>query len=224
MEKHIVTALEEFQRKLNEPPPQNEIQRNDAAGGSLYLPISYVQMTLDELYFGQWESYLDYIQVIANEVIGFGRLVVTHPVTGQKITRAGAAAVMIQMKSESNGGTGKISDVDNKIKNTLVKDFPHLKAEVEKSAAKTLGKRFGRDLNRKHVDTYNPYSIEEGSAEPIRNKLQDMIDNNVLPAALHTFVAAQLPTATFAQLVLMQEKADKAITQQINGADNAVIN
>jgi hypothetical protein len=42
----------------------------------------------------------------------------------------------------------KPSDVDAKIKNTLVKDFPHLKAECIKNAAKSLGKYFGRDLNR----------------------------------------------------------------------------
>lgn len=204
----IKTELEKFQRKLNEEPPKNEIQVNEAAGGSIYLPISFVQMKLDELYYGLWESEITHVQVVANEIIGYGYLEVTHPVTGTKIRRAGAGAVMVQMKSEKAGGNGRISDVENKIKNTLVKDFPHLKAEIEKSAAKTLGKIFGRDLNRKHVDQYNPYSIEGESSDEIRRHLQGILDVGALPSALHTFIEANIATANHTQLCQMKGKAD----------------
>ena len=34
--------------------------------------------------------------------------------------------------------------------------FPKLKAECLKNAAQSLGKIFGRDLNRKQKDTFNP--------------------------------------------------------------------
>ena len=44
--------------------------------------------------------------------------------------------------------------IENKIKNTLVKDFPHLKSECIKNAAKSLGVRFGRALNRGKDDEY----------------------------------------------------------------------
>lgn len=213
--KSVQTACEAFQRKLNEAPPANEIQTNEAAGGSQYLPISFVQMKLDELYYGLWESEITHVQVVANEIIGYGYLEVTHPVTGGKIRRAGAAAVMVQMKSEKAGGTGRISDVENKIKNTLVKDFPHLKAEIEKSAAKSLGKIFGRDLNRKHVDNYNPYSIEGESADEIRRHLQGILDIGALPSALHTFIEANIETATHTQLCQMKGKADAEIQKQI---------
>jgi hypothetical protein len=40
------------------------------------------------------------------------------------------------------------SDVDAKISNTLAKDYPHAKAEALKNAARSLGRCFGRDLNR----------------------------------------------------------------------------
>jgi hypothetical protein len=59
------------------------------------------------------------------------------------LTRTGSASAMIQQKQGSD-----IQDIGAKIKNTLVKDFPHLKAECIKNAAKSLGDRFGRDLNR----------------------------------------------------------------------------
>lgn len=208
-------ACEAFQRKLNENPPKEEIQINEQAGGAMYLPISFVQMKLDELYYGLWESEITHVQVVANEIIGYGTLTVTHPVTGGRLVRSGAGAVMVQMKSEKSGGNGRISDVENKIKNTLVKDFPHLQAEIIKSAAKSLGKIFGRDLNRKHVDQYNPYSIEGESADEIRRHLQGILDIGALPSALHTFIEANLNTATHTQLCQMKGKADSEIQKQI---------
>ena len=48
-----------------------------------------------------------------------------------------------------------LTDVSKKIKNALEMDYPHLLADCIKSAAKSLGKAFGRDLNREFEDTYN---------------------------------------------------------------------
>lgn len=215
-------ALEKFMRKLNEEPPKAEILINEQAGKSHYLPISFVQMKLDELYYGLWESEITHVQVIANEIIGYGTLTVTHPITGGKITRAGAAAVMVQMKSKENGGNGLISDVENKIKNTLVKDFPHLKAEIEKSAAKTLGKIFGRDLNRKYTDTYTPFSIESDMSELIRQELRELIESGTLPTTVHTFISGNLETANFNQLCVMKGKADTEINKQLDAAQKQI--
>jgi hypothetical protein len=100
-------------------------------------------------------------QVIANEIIGVGLLEVFHPIAAVWIKRTGTAAVMIQQVLVEKGGSGRISNIDDKIKNTLVKDFPHLESECLKSAAKKLGKMFGGDLNRAFEDTYTPIYTEE---------------------------------------------------------------
>lgn len=159
-----IESLEQFTQRLNIQPTEEEIQVNRAANNSRYLPISFTETKLDEIFAGLWNFELKSYQVVANEIIATGVLSVFHPVAKMWISRSGAAAVMIQQVSAKNGGTGRISNIDDKIKNTLVKDFPHLESEVLKSAAKKFGKIFGRDLNRQFEDTYSPIYTEEVNA------------------------------------------------------------
>jgi hypothetical protein len=137
-------------------PDKSEVKKNAMANNSLYLPISYVENKLDEIFGGIWETVNFKSQVIANEIIGQIDLRVLHPTLNIWITRTGVAAVQVQMKSKEKGGDGDITHVQNKIKNTLEKDYPHLKAECIKNAARSIGKAFGRDLNREFVDNYEP--------------------------------------------------------------------
>jgi hypothetical protein len=156
-----IESLENFTKRLNAQPDQSEVQVNKAANNSQYLPISFVRMKLDEMYAGLWNFELTSYQVIANEIVGIGTLEVFHPVAKMWIRRSGTGAVMIQQVSKERGGSGRISNIDDKIKNTLVKDFPHLESECLKSAAKKLGKMFGGDLNRQFEDSYSPIYTEE---------------------------------------------------------------
>lgn len=209
--------LEKFLRKLNQDPDPRDLvvdtrytlERTNENGQKIkvkpqYLPISFVQTKLDELFYGLWETEITYVQVIANEIIVNGVLTVTHPVTGQKIRRAGAAAAMIQQKAGAD-----ITDISAKYKNTLTKDFPHAKEEVTKNAAKSLGKIFGRDINREYADTYQPQSIETESAEELRIELKTLVEADVLPPTLHTFIEANYQTSDFRQLLMMKSKVEK---------------
>jgi hypothetical protein len=154
---NVIKKVEAFSKKINEHPAATEIKVNKAAGNSKYLPISFIEMSLDEIFLGQWDFEFKGFQVIANEIVGYGLLTVTHPITGREIKRSGTAAVMIQQKKDSD-----ITDISAKYKNTLVKDFPHLESECLKSAARKLGKLFGRDLNREHEDEFeSPYTADE---------------------------------------------------------------
>jgi hypothetical protein len=159
-----IESLEQFTQRLNIQPGENEIQVNKAANNSRYLPISFTETKLDEIFAGLWNFELKSYQVVANEIIATGVLSVFHPVAKMWLHRSGTAAVTIQQRSEKNGGTGRISNIDDKIRNTLVKDFPHLESEVLKSAAKKFGKIFGRDLNRQFEDSYSPIYTEEVNA------------------------------------------------------------
>ena len=67
---------------------------------------------------------------------------------------------MIMQKSGSD-----ITDVGAKIKNTMSKDYPHLKAECFRNACLSIGKSFGRDLNREFDDQYNPVIKETPQAD-----------------------------------------------------------
>ncbi len=178
-------ALEKFQAALNREPLANEVQILE---GVKYLPISYVEMLLDEMFFGLWETKDFRWQTMGNEVVGSVTLRVFHPVAEQWIERTGAAATQIrQIKGAAVG------DFSAKIKNALEMDFPHLKADCLTSAARSLGKAFGRDLNRKLADIYRPivHGIEATNAQTperaallaqIHEGLQDCTDAAALGA------------------------------------------
>lgn len=147
-------ALQEFQKKLNTEPDPREFEPTPD-GKARTLPISFVEMTLDELYLGLWETTNPNYQQVFNEVIGSLVLVVTNPVTGKKQRRAGYGSVVITQDKDA-----QIADFNmTKKKNALDLAFPKLKAECVKNAAQSLGKIFGRDINRKKTDTFKPALI-----------------------------------------------------------------
>lgn len=134
----------DFTALLNRPPLKSEIAINAQAKNSEYIPIGIVQNKLDEMFQGLWKTENFTSQIYQNEIIGSLELHVFHPVNQCWITRIGSASVMIQENKETK----------EKIKNTLVKDYPHLLSECLKSASKTLGASFGRNLNKVVVDEY----------------------------------------------------------------------
>jgi hypothetical protein len=169
--------IESFLSYLNTDPPKPEIKVNTMAGNSRYLPISFIQMKLDEMFFGLWNWEFQGFQVIANEIVGHGKLSVYHPQAKIWLHRSGTGAVMIQQVSKKRGGSGDITNIGDKIRNTLVKDFPHLEAECLKSAAKKLGKAFGRDLNRAFADEYNSFIEEVTVTEESKAAAEEMLKN-----------------------------------------------
>lgn len=145
--KKVEPELKKHVANLNQKPQSTDIQTNAQANNSKYIGIGTIESELDYIYNGLWSTENFRWQVVANEIIGSIDLKVFHPAAMAWITRTGVGSAMIQQKKDSD-----IQDIGAKIKNTLVKDFPHLKAECLKNAAKSLGDRFGRNLNRKHED------------------------------------------------------------------------
>lgn len=149
---------ENFTKRLNVEPLKTDVSVNKFADNALYIPIGKVEQQLDEIFFGGWQTDNFQSTVVANEIIGSIELRVFHPVFGW-ISRIGAGSVMIQQKKDS-----KITDIGAKIKNTLTKDYPHLKAQCVKNAALSLGRIFGRDLNRDFQQELTPESKTIGDA------------------------------------------------------------
>ena len=158
------TELEKFLMRLNREPNPSEIAKTPDSK-AYDLPISYVEMTLDELYFGLWATKNFTTKLISNEVVGELELEVFHPITQTWISRIGSAAIQIMVDKVPDGMSGQernqwALNAANKKPNALDMSYPKLKAECTKNAAKTLGKIFGRDLNRRDkVDTYKPVII-----------------------------------------------------------------
>lgn len=153
----VLTKIQGFQKQfLQKEPKSSEVKINDKANDSQYLPISFLEMNLDEIFFGLWQTKNFKTEGIANEIVGSIEVWYFHPTAKTWLCRVGAGAVQVQMKSKDKGGDGDITNIRNKITNTLTKDYPHLKADCFRNACLSIGKAFGRDLNRKWEDQYTP--------------------------------------------------------------------
>lgn len=150
-EEKIKLLCQDFQRRLNLEPNPEEFDKTPD-GKARTLPISFVEMTLDELFLGQWELSDPVTTQVFNEVTGTGILTVWHPVTQRPLKRAGFASVIITQDKDATIAEFNMT----KKKNALDLSFPKLKAEILKNAAQSLGKIFGRDINRKSVDSFKP--------------------------------------------------------------------
>ncbi|MDX2001024.1 MAG: hypothetical protein SFW35_01200 [Chitinophagales bacterium] len=142
--------LQQFLRILHRMPTDQEIQSNPQ-NNNKYLAISYMEMKLDELFFGLWETVDFQYHLTTSEVAGKIDLRVFHPIAKVWITRSGVASTPLQ---DPNATSGNLRTNFNPT--PLEKALPHLKAECIKNAARSLGKLFGRDLNRDYEDTYKP--------------------------------------------------------------------
>jgi len=148
VKKDMLVKVEKMIVLLNKKP---EMVKTFGSGKTAfdYVPISYVENTLDEIFFGHWETYdFQYMQVL-NEMIGSLTLSFIHPISGEKIRRVGSAS--IQIMQDSGAPLSAFTDS----KKALVMGFPRLKAECFKNAALSIGKVFGKDLRRDTVDHYS---------------------------------------------------------------------
>ena len=154
--KEFREKMQNFVHRLNKEPDPTEIDKTPD-GKANSIPISFIEMTLDEYFFGLWDTNNFQYSVIANEVVGSIELTVLNPVTGTKIKRVGAAAIQIMVDKRPDGVSASewANNPMNKKPNALDMGFPKLKAECVKNAAQSLGKLFGRDINRKKADQFN---------------------------------------------------------------------
>jgi len=159
--KQIRVDIEKFNVCVNREPEKDMILEH--RDGFNYLPISHLETLLDEWFFGQWNTVDFKYQQICNEIIGDITLEATHPITGKTIRRIGAASVAIMQDKGA-----PLGDFTNtKKKTALVMGFPKLKAECFKNAVISLGKSFGRDLNRKVFDKYEPLIKPESNVDDL---------------------------------------------------------
>lgn len=154
--------LQNFLIKLNSNPSTESMDKT-ADGKAHTILISHIEMLLDEYFFGLWETENFKWSVVANEIVGSIDLCFYHPTAGIRMKRTGAAAIQIMVdkvpddiKDQPKLKNAWALNPENKKSNALDMSFPKLKAECLKNAANSLGKLFGRDINRKKQDNYKP--------------------------------------------------------------------
>jgi hypothetical protein len=206
--------LQEFVKRLNAEPDKKELDETPD-GKAKTLPISYIEMTLDEIFLGQWSTENFKWSAIANEVQGSIDLVVINPITGGVIRRTGAASIVITVDSLSDEDKKRMSKQDrnlfalnpeNKKPNALDLGFPKLKAECTKNAAQSLGKIFGRDINRKKSDVFQE-QYKTLSEEAFKN-LVDRVGRgevNLIAKAESIFLLSDLQKSILSNLVNVKQ-------------------
>lgn len=152
--------LQNFCKMLAKLPEPTEFQKTPD-GKAHYLPIDFIETSLDELFYGLWQTKGFEWKPIANEITASITLMVFHPTAHIWIERIGTASYPIMVDKAPEGLTGQDKnrwalDVNNKKPNALDMGLPKLKTDCIKNAALSLGNLFGRNINRKHVDTYKP--------------------------------------------------------------------
>lgn len=127
--------LDGFQEKLSDKPDPKIVK---TFHGFKFLPIEVIEGRLDSIYSGLWKiDNLSY-SIEINAVVVKLDLHVFHPVAKVWITRSGVASVPVQLDRDTQI-----------IKSTaLQKNIPAAKAIATKNAAQSLGRHFGRNLNR----------------------------------------------------------------------------
>ena len=165
--------LKKFQKLVQAEPKADEIRVNQHAGNVRYLPISFLQMSMDEIFFGLWEETAFEWRREGNELVGVLTVRFFHPVAQVWLTRIGVAATMIRLQKGAQP-----FEFDKKIYNALEMDAPHLKSDCFRNAVQSIGKAFGRDLNRQFTDFYKPLlhaqAIEAGAVTTAVQASNDM--------------------------------------------------
>ena len=187
---------QQFQMILNREPHPDTIATHKQTGVP-YLPISHVEMTMDEWFFGLWNTANCHIQLMLNHVVVTMEVTAKHPVTGDWLTRSGVGATKIRQKSGS-----KVEDfAATMIGNALEMDAPKAKAQAFTNAAASLGKLLGRDIARDIADTMQPV-VKPDSITPEMKKhiskiksveeLDEFVDKNEQFAEVAEFYTAIL--------------------------------
>ena len=153
----IRQKLESFNKAIHRAP-KGPVKVNQQAGGSKYVPIEELEMLMDEIFMGHWQSKAvgGGAKIVGNSVVYDIEVSFLHPVSGMWITRAGSGAVPIQLKSQNHqGGARHALDFERINPMAIQKNAPAAKAYAFRNAVQSIGRMFGRDLNRDSGRTYN---------------------------------------------------------------------
>lgn len=185
-EKELYLRVQGFAKILNDEVEADKLEEHPFVSGARYLPISFKEAMLDSIFFGLWETKNFRWERILNEIVASIELSVFHPVFKQWLTRTGVAAINIKTdklpdeikkKMEQPDINGWYIDPMNKKPMALTMGgFATLKAMCFRNACLSVGKRFGRDVNRNQVSDYEKFlKSDKSKILELREKLSELI-------------------------------------------------
>lgn len=130
------SSFEEYVDFVSQDPPSDEVKKNE--DGSLYIPISNTQNKLDEVYCALWDWDFKESFIGKKQATGKGVINVRIKICGELICISKSGSAGIRLSGD------------------MRMDYPLLEAMTFLSAARKLGRWFGRDLNRDRDDAPLP--------------------------------------------------------------------
>jgi hypothetical protein len=184
MENEIQEKLRAFAVLLNQQPDPAWIEATPD-GKAKTLNISFVETNLDTIFNACWGTKNFVTRNVANEIVGELEFYFYHPVLEREFTRVGAAAIQIMVDRAPDGIVGQEKNAWansplNKKPNALDLGYGKLKSECLKNACLSLGKLFGRDLNRKRVSAPVPKLMQ--ATDGLVNQLCEAVKKGDLTA------------------------------------------
>lgn len=152
--------LDMFNELLAQEPDKSDVEQHPVTETD-HIPISKLEHRLDTFFKGEWSTTGFAWNIVKDKLLGHIVLTVINPITGNKISRTGSAAVPFS-NSSSYKFKGRNYTFDIEL------SLPALISECTKNACKKIGKYFGRDLNRMIQDNYMSFvktSFDSGSKE-----------------------------------------------------------
>lgn len=160
--------------RLNKDAESERLQVHPMNKKVKYLPIAHMEMMLDQIFFGLWSTENFRWEKVGNEIVGCIEVKFYHPIARTWLTRSGAAGIQIMVDKwpfpeEYDAELGKYEakvernrwslNVENKKPNALgdLGGFAHLKADCFKNAVLSIGRTFGRDVNREFTAEFESW-------------------------------------------------------------------
>ena len=141
----VLKALNDFVELMALMPKDKDILRNPVSETD-YIPIDIIVNLFDRLVLGQY-SILNFKWTVGKEKIcGTVELEYYHPITGNKLTKTGAAAIQIPYK------TMVVGQDKPPVTFTMELGLPAVLSLCTVSAIRKVGTALGRSLNRDVLD------------------------------------------------------------------------
>lgn len=133
---------------LNEPPPDAWIAEHPYAKGVRFIPIARLEWLMTRI-FVKWYVEVRQINLIANSIGVTVRIHYLNPTDSTWQWMDGVGAVAMQVDKEA--GATDFSQIKS---NAVQIGLPAAKSYAFKDAVETIGKLFGKDLNRRDLIDY----------------------------------------------------------------------
>ena len=145
---------------LNEPPSDTWIAEHPYAKGVRFIPIARLEWLMTRVFI-KWHIEVREVSLIANSIGVTVRVHYLNPTNGEWQWMDGVGAVAMQVDKEAGA-----TDFSRIKSNAVQIGLPAAKSYAFKDAVETIGKLFGKDLNRRDLIDYRPMLTQFPEDEP----------------------------------------------------------